>query len=201
MNASSHNIEFEVPSIAVKDVSLALVHTIFFNRFKGKLTINKENKMVVGPIDFDDVDCSSDCVDFTYVRISSNRLTREVDEAINLFVDSIKNTPNPKLVIEFTTKNIIRHRVIDSVFRCLAKPWEIWNVCFKVKRNPESSDKEIVREQLMNSVVRICNIVNSSAEFALTKLEDANSWSEYWDLSYEELSPYYFKIYGKLDEQ
>jgi len=192
MNARSQLFEFSVEFSQVEEVVNSILHTLLFHRSTGKFSYQQQGSYTIGTIGFEDVDCQF--IDVTYVRCSSDQLTKNINSYARQFKEALKKLDGHKsgqLSIEFYQK-----RKNPWPFPTENVPWEQWLLKFDIISVVNQAERIAAREKLTLNVIDkircVCEIVNQP-EY-IPKMPNEPDLTNVFDDQYNNIQPYLHKI-------
>jgi len=193
MNARNNTFEFNCFGPEVNEIVSAIFHSIVFYRCYGKFHYKHEDSYSIGTLGYEEIAC--DFIDFTYVRISSPQLIATINKEIKEFVDKLRqensHTTTGAISLEFYSRRRGRWPFNDAPL-----VWEIWTVkvnCDRDRESNESQQKGRIEELLLEKLVTIVQIMNSSKSY-LPQMPNQQHSDTIFETNYTDVQPYIFKI-------
>lgn len=194
MNANSYNIDIVVECGQVEETVKSLFHTILLHRTTGKFHYKHEGTYSIGTVGTEDIDC--DYIDFTYVRVASETMSKIVAEHAALFCEQLQKNAGVDCAMGTITLEFYQKRRSRWPFNDESVPWEMWNLHITERMLQSEAERTIARE---TAGARLCEKVTSIVEAVgrydfVPKMPTQSDLLLVFETSMPDVQPYLFKI-------
>lgn len=197
MNARGHVFELSVEGRQVDEVVQSLFHSLILHRTLGKFHYKQEGSYSIGTLGFVDEDC--DFIDFTYVRVASDVLYKNVKREVTVFSESLSgNTAavSGQISLEFYQRKRARWP-----FPAECIPWEVWTIKLDIISLSNEHQRQICREKLgellAEKTLYIADIMNRH-EY-VPKMPSQSEVDLIFDTTYVDVQPYLHRISHQIN--
>lgn len=197
MNARAHVFELSVEGRQVDEVVQSLFHSLILQRTLGKFHYKQEGSYSIGTLGFVDEDC--DFIDFTYVRVASDVLNRNVRKEVTVFSESLTGgtaSASGQISLEFYQRKRARWP-----FPAECIPWEVWTIKLDIITLNNEHERQIFREKLAELLAEktlyIADIMNRH-EY-VPKMPNHSELDLIFDTTYIDVQPYLHRISHQIN--
>lgn len=197
MNARAHVFELSVEGRQVDEVVQSLFHSLILQRTLGKFHYKQEGSYSIGTLGFVDEDC--DFIDFTYVRVASDVLNRNVRKEVTVFSESLTGgtaAASGQISLEFYQRKRARWP-----FPAECIPWEVWTIKLDIITLNNEHERQIFREKLAELLAEktlyIADIMNRH-EY-VPKMPNHSELDLIFDTTYIDVQPYLHRISHQIN--
>lgn len=197
MNARAHVFELSVEGRQVDEVVQSLFHSLILQRTLGKFHYKQEGSYSIGTLGFVDEDC--DFIDFTYVRVASDVLNKNVRKEVTVFSESLTGgtaAASGQISLEFYQRKRARWP-----FPAECIPWEVWTIKLDIITLNNEHERQIFREKLAELLAEktlyIADIMNRH-EY-VPKMPNHSELDLIFDTTYIDVQPYLHRISHQIN--
>lgn len=197
MNARAHVFELSVEGRQVDEVVQSLFQSLILHRTLGKFHYKQEGSYSIGTLGFVDEDC--DFIDFTYVRVASDVLYKNVRKEVTVFSESLLGSTTAEsgqISLEFHQRKKARWP-----FPAECIPWEVWTIKLDIISLSNEHQRQICREKLgellAEKTLYIADIMNRH-EY-VPKMPNHSELDLIFDTTYIDVQPYLHKISHQIN--
>lgn len=197
MNARAHVFELSVEGRQVDEVVQSLFHSLILQRTLGKFHYKQEGSYSIGTLGFVDEDC--DFIDFTYVRVASDVLNKNVRKEVTVFSESLTGgtaAESGQISLEFYQRKRARWP-----FPAECIPWEVWTIKLDIITLNNEHERQIFREKLAELLAEktlyIADIMNRH-EY-VPKMPNHSELDLIFDTTYIDVQPYLHRISHQIN--
>lgn len=197
MNARGHVFELSVEGRQVDEVVQSLFHSLILHRTLGKFHYKQEGSYSIGTLGFVDEDC--DFIDFTYVRVASDVLYKNVKREVTVFSESLSGNTSAvsgQISLEFYQRKRARWP-----FPAECIPWEVWTIKLDIISLSNEHQRQICREKLgellAEKTLYIADIMNRH-EY-VPKMPSQSEVDLIFDTTYVDVQPYLHRISHQIN--
>lgn len=197
MNARAHVFELSVEGRQVDEVVQSLFHSLILHRTLGKFHYKQEGSYSIGTLGFVDEDC--DFIDFTYVRVASDVLFKNVRKEVSVFSESLlggTTAESGQISLEFYQRKRARWP-----FPAECIPWEVWTIKLDIITLSNEHQRQVCREQLGELLAEkslyIADIMNRH-EY-VPKMPNQSELDLIFDTAYIDVQPYLHRISHQIN--
>lgn len=197
MNARAHVFEVSVEGRQVDEVVQSLFHSLILHRTLGKFHYKQEGSYSIGTLGFVDEDC--DFIDFTYVRVASDVLFKNVSREVTVFSESLlggTSAESGQISLEFYQRKKARWP-----FPAECIPWEVWTIKLDIITLSNEHQRQVCREKLgellAEKTLYIADIMNRH-EY-VPKMPNQSELDLIFDTAYIDVQPYLHRISHQIN--
>lgn len=175
----------------IEEVVCGIFHSLFLERAPGKFHYKQEGSYSIGSIGMVDVDC--DFVNFTYMRVPSDELDRQLKRVATEFREELhrEGSCSGQITLEFFHKKRTQWPFLPE---CI--PWEVWilkiDTVVLANEHERQQYREKVGELLAEKMFYITDAM-SRHEY-VPKFPSQSELDLVFDTSFPDIQPYLFKI-------